>query len=376
MAKKRRMIFIPEVHPGSFVFFFERGSSGNSWSIRDYSVRNRVREYGPHDFRWTADQIHQKSQHSVDAPTHHTDDLDFWHEHTNSCNRKYLEGAVSRPAAETRSILRNDRETEALASRSNAFPVLNLHALLNSPKGKKSQDIDRILHSPNSEDWVTWNFFQIMFHQYPNGWLDYLLSAVRRRNCEFNYVFDQHTSSNPTFWLSVPSPSEYESQSRIRMRESNSPDWALRASNPEPVEGPSEIDVSFDHDRFLIYVEAKLGSDVSMRTTYDPQRNQIIRNIDCLLEMAGHREPLFWMLVRDDEPRRAYVQLMTTYTADPGLLSRDLPHRNPEKLKAIAQNLTIILWNDLKELVCGPGWDETSMAVKRELERRITSLKA
>jgi hypothetical protein len=47
--KKRRMMFIPEVNPSLFVFFFERGNSGTSWSIRDYSIRNRVKEYGPRD---------------------------------------------------------------------------------------------------------------------------------------------------------------------------------------------------------------------------------------------------------------------------------------------------------------------------------------
>jgi hypothetical protein len=47
--KKRRMMFIPEVNSSSFVFFFERGNSGTSWSIRDYSIRNRVKEYGPRD---------------------------------------------------------------------------------------------------------------------------------------------------------------------------------------------------------------------------------------------------------------------------------------------------------------------------------------
>jgi hypothetical protein len=157
------------------------------------------------------------------------------------------------------------------------------------------------------------------------------------------------------------------------MQKSDNPNWVLRASNPEPVEGPSEIDVCFDHDQVLVYVEAKLGSDVSMSTTYDPQRNQIARNIDCLLEMAGPRTPLFWMLVRDEELGRAYVQLMNRYKADPGLLARDLPHRDRESLNQIAQNLTILLWADFKELVCGPGWDEESTAVKRELERRITA---
>lgn len=155
------------------------------------------------------------------------------------------------------------------------------------------------------------------------------------------------------------------------MLASGTHDWTSRAKVPEPVEGSSEIDIVFEHDQFLVYVEAKLGSDISMGTTYDPQRNQIIRNIDCLIESAGDRTPIFWMLVRDEEPTRGYVQLMNRYRDDPRLLIRDLPHRDVETLKRVAKNLTILLWSDFKELVCGPGADQETTAVKRELERRI-----
>ena len=50
----------------------------------------------------------------------------------------------------------------------NAFPVLNLEQLLGLPKGNKLHDMERILYSRNSEDWITWNFFQVLFRQYPN----------------------------------------------------------------------------------------------------------------------------------------------------------------------------------------------------------------
>jgi hypothetical protein len=374
--KKRRMMFVPEVDSRSFVFFFERGNSGTSWSIRDYSIRNRVREFGPHDFRWarTADDIHQKAQHSLDAPTHHTDDLAFWHEHTLECNRLYL-GNTSAPTAPIPAappVVSAHPEAQFAAPPSNgAFPVLNLQQLLDLPKGRKPRDMNQILHSPNSEDWVTWNFFQVMLGQYPSGWWGHLISAARRRNADMAFSADDRSHPTPRFWSLVRSPSEYEAQSRARMLASGNAGWESRARVAEPVEGSSEIDVILDHDRFLIYVEAKLGSDVSMVTTYDKQRNQIVRNIDCLIASAGNRTPIFWMLVRDELPTRAYVQLMNNYRADPRLLARDLPHRDSTVLRSIAQNLTIVLWSDFKELVCGAGPDPETTSVKRELERRI-----
>ena len=263
--KKRRMIFIPDVHPRSFVFFFERGNSGACWSMRDYSVRNRVKEYGPRDFRWSADEIHQKAQHSLDAPTHHTDDLTFWHEHTTDCNRRYLTAPASESVVASTPTAQVIPTPSAPPQRSAVmFPVLDLPTLLNSRKGHKAQDIDRILHSPNSEDWVTWNFMEIMKRQYPNGWWGHLVNAARRRNREFRFPFEDRSLPGPVLWSSIPAPSEYEAQSRIRMRNSGNQVWVLRANNPNPVEGSSEIDVTFDHDQFLVYVEAKLGSDVSM----------------------------------------------------------------------------------------------------------------
>jgi hypothetical protein len=150
--------------------------------------------------------------------------------------------------------------------------------------------MNRILHSPDSEDWVTWNFFQIMFRQHPSGWWGHLVSAARRRNANLNFPFDDRSLPHPVLWSSVATPAGYETQSRVRMQTSGNREWILRASNPDPVEGSSEIDVTFDHDQFLVYVEAKLGSDVSMNTKYDPQRNQIVRNIDCLIESAGERD--------------------------------------------------------------------------------------
>jgi hypothetical protein len=389
--KKRRMMFIPDVNPTSFVFFFERGTSGTSWSIRDYSIKNRVKELAPHHFHWTADEVHARAVHSIDAPTIATDNLEFWHDFTQKCNAQYLKSEAIPPPAgshqtaqlELRSVLVSssipvvEHPLQSVpAQRNGSFPVLDLDQLLNSHKGRKTQDMERILHCPNSEDWVTWNFFRILLMQYPNGWWGHLVSAARRRNLEFSFPFDDRSLPRPTLWSAVPSPPAYEAASRVRMRESANREWLLRAQNPDPVEGSSEIDLTFDHDHFLVYIEAKLGSDISRDTKYDPQRNQIARNIDCLIESAGDRTPIFWLMVRDEAPDRAYVQLMRAYNADPTLLVRDLPHRDPLKLNDVARNLTILLWSDFSELVCGPGCDEMSTAVKRELARRILTTMA
>ncbi len=378
--KKRRMMFIPEVNPQSFVFFFEKGNSGTSWSIRDYSIRNCVRERGPRDFHWNADDVHLKAQYSFDAPTVSTDDLTFWHKQTAEFNARYLGKPAPAPVPSIvvvppARLAAAPSQPESVPS-SDAIAVLNLPQLLELPKARKTQDMERILHSPNSEDWVTWNFFQILVKQYPTGWWGHLVSAARRRNPSLSFPFDERSLPALKLWDLVRSPAQYETQSRSRMLSSGNPEWINRAKSPDPVEGLSEIDIAFDHDQFLVFAEAKLGSDVSMNTSYDPQRNQIARNIDCLIEKAGDRVPIFWMIVRDEEPSRAYLQLMDNYKSDPGLLARDLPHRDAATLEKVAQNLTILQWSDFKELVCCPGADFETNSVKLDLERRICGRQA
>jgi hypothetical protein len=91
--KKRRMIFIPEVNPKSFVFFFEKGETGRSWSVRDYSVEHIVQRFGPDDLPWTAQEIQERTVLSIDAPAVRTEDLAFWFDHTRKCNELHLEGS-------------------------------------------------------------------------------------------------------------------------------------------------------------------------------------------------------------------------------------------------------------------------------------------
>jgi len=101
------------------------------------------------------------------------------------------------------------------------------------------------------------------------------------------------------------------------MRTSPDPVVAARSRDPKPVEGKSEIDLMIESSSLLIYVEAKLDSDISMRTTYDPDRNQVARNIDCLMEAARGRTSFFWIFVRDSSLGHAYTQLMEKYRDDP-----------------------------------------------------------
>jgi hypothetical protein len=172
------------------------------------------------------------------------------------------------------------------------------------------------------------------------------------------------------FWQTVPPPSTYEVASRKRMAKSENELWIERAKNPDPVEGDSEIDITLFGEEHLTFIEAKLSHDISPRTTYDPERNQIIRNIDCLLEHAAASTPYFWMICRDVGPSRSYVQAIDAYRSTPAMLASALPHRDPKVLTDVIERTTIFLWRELLDLLDVPSLDTEQVRVLEELRRR------
>jgi hypothetical protein len=253
------------------------------------------------------------------------------------------------------------------------FPILCRDRFDCLRKASKREDLSRMLHSPRSEDWVTWNLFQLLLMQQPAAWWRWMEDAVRMRNPEAMLPELNATPPEVELWCVVPPPAAYESGSRERMRRSGNPTWMSRSLDPKAVEGPSEIDIVLRHDRALIYIEAKLESDVSVRTTYDPARNQIARNIDCLLEAANGRVPIFWMLAKDNGASRIYSQLMQQYRTRPETLAAELPHRDPASAGIVARNLAILLWSDFSPALASlPSDSEEISAVKAELRRRIS----
>jgi hypothetical protein len=220
---------------------------------------------------------------------------------------------------------------------------------------------------------VTWNLLNLLTAQRPDQWWTQMVSAAQTANPRLQILISEQDQPRLEFWRTVPSPAAYEKASRMRMRQSSDPGVAARSRVLKPVEGLSEIDVVISTNRHLVFIEAKLGSDISMCTTYDPCRNQIIRNIDCLLESAAGREPMFWMFVRDSAPRRAYCQMVDAYRRNPETLVGELPHRDPEVLRKVAQNISVIRWHDLAgSLLDIVDADSIVVSnVKQELKRRV-----
>jgi hypothetical protein len=363
---KRRLLFNKRVAPNTFVFFFHKGPSETSWSVRDYSVAGAVGLRYASDFQDAAgriplaSEIRAAAEYDFPAPAHPTTDIEHWHAAIAAKNGEYLAGQSTASAAPV--VVPQTQPVDGTLSPS--FPILNLSKLMASPKARKRGDIERILHSENSEDYVTWNFFQLLSSVPAECWWPALLKLTGATS------LDAADLPVVRLWQTAAAPRAYEALSRERMRASDNLAWCKRSFDAGPVEGPSEIDITLEGRDYIVFVEAKLGSDVSLTTTYDPERNQIARNIDCVLEVCGKRHPVFWMFVRDRQPTRAYVQLMDRYRTA-AEMNRSLPHRAISRLSEVAAALAVVTWSELLMLLAGADRMGLEADVHRELERRV-----
>lgn len=367
-GSKRQMVLVPEINPRSFLFFFEKGAAGFSYSLRDYSIPNHVTERRARDFGWSADEVRRKATHILDAPYMDVNLLGEWHSYTSALNASLGIGSTGTAILAPSGLVLQE---SSRATFPRTFPLLNPDGFAALPKSAKRGDVRRMLESPQSEDWVTWNVMNLLLSSRPDTWWARLSAQIMQANP--NLHLPATMPPQVRFWQQVASPKEYEASSRERMRRSPDPIISARSRATEPVEGNSEIDLIIESSSLLIYIEAKLDSDISMRTTHDPARNQIIRNIDCLLNSARGRTPLFWMFVRDASQGRAYTQLMRKYLEEPTILSHDLPHRDPLLLETVAQSLTLVTWREIAQEICAPCAtdDEQLLSIKLELWRRV-----
>lgn len=201
------------------------------------------------------------------------------------------------------------------------------------------------------------------------------MQLARNHNSNISRDLFREKIGQPQLWELVRSPPGYEIASRLRLRASSNPTWRARANNPRAVEGSSEIDVILEGDKRLIFLEAKLGSDVSLRTKYDPNRNQIVRNIDCVATVAAQRKktPLFWMVVKDSAPKSQYGRILDAYRNDPKILFDQLPHLAEAALRRLSGNFAVLLWRDILATIEDllPARDAETALILRELRRRV-----
>lgn len=141
-----------------------------------------------------------------------------------------------------------------------------------------------------SEDLMTANVFGMLKHLPPHTWLAPLLNRALKTTRFSRSAFRDLRLS---FWKDFDPP-------------------AARRG----IEGPSEVDLAISFDDNLVFVEAKLGAEISQRTARDPKRDQVGRLLDVAREHCC-RSQLF--------EREPFVVVIGMWRRPPAIMRRYMP---------------------------------------------------
>lgn len=169
------------------------------------------------------------------------------------------------------------------------------------------------------------------------------------------------------FEVYLPAPQQYRAWLRENADTVILLPWLRDLVRSRPrvrLEGPTKADAMLVNARtgFAAVFEAKVLSDVSTHTRFDPARNQIARSLDVLLDRhdgyAKLAEPLrqrdpgntyFFLLTPERFRRRPetrlYGSLVDRYRRDVINLEEHLPHRRGN-LDGVNQRLGWLTWED------------------------------
>jgi hypothetical protein len=192
------------------------------------------------------------------------------------------------------------------------------------------------LRGESSEDAMTWNVFRSLKQIDPSLWLPQLFKKSFQKEFTYSYEF-----IDVLLWKKLNPPSNH----------------------PTP-EGQSEIDIIIESNEFAWFIEFKYKSDISMQTTYDTKRNQVIRNIDVGLEYAKGKDFYFSLLLLDEEHSPKGLYITNEYSNSFDLVKEHLQHRKSVLFKL--SGIGVFSWFDLLKL-----FNDISSTAVNELENFV-----
>jgi hypothetical protein len=377
MGSARRVIYAPELCANACLLFSYTSAHDRSFCLRHHGAAGSLEIRREHCAEYvTTAWIQGRIRGEAAADRVPFENAGYWGARLAEYARQWVGAEAGEPAFNPAHFpgvrARAHRNPSAPApGAACSFPFLDMELLLRSAKGMKPQDLERMTGSPNSEDYVTWALVCAWKRCRPDWWAALLRLAAEQAPGLETGVFGSCVPDVMP-WLRLASPGAYERLSRARMAASPDRTLSARAADPRPVEGESEIDLAFVSPAFVVFVECKLGSDISQSTTYDPSRNQLVRNVDCALEHAAGRPAAVWLFVRDRAPSRLYTTLVKDYRRDPRQLHRLLPHRSPEEVEGMASRLAVLTWQDLLAALCPESDQQDLRDMLDEVQRRLS----
>ncbi len=176
------------------------------------------------------------------------------------------------------------------------------------------------LGSENSEDDMTWNVFKTLEKSNPESW--------------FSQIFPQIILDKDEQFI-VP---------MLRFWDKYFPP-PLR-SFPE---GETHVDLTIETSNKLIFIEAKYKADISKNTRHDPNRDQIIRNIDVGSWAAKKRAKEFYFILLTLKTNTYSIDKLHYYKSNPSNIIEEIGsyRRDIKDYTAMCENIHLIYWDQI-----------------------------
>lgn len=194
--------------------------------------------------------------------------------------------------------------------------------------------------SENSEDAMTWKYLSPLLDMTREGkriWLQLFLEEAFGTRLDSS-VAESLTDAQIMFWRGRKAEPFYAPP----------PDLGF-------AEGNTEVDVSIQSSKTLIFVEAKYNSEIALRTSHSSVRDQIIRNIDVGTYCAWERKLGFYFILLASSKNWRSIERLNFYRKNPREIAQRLSHRSNDRnrLEQVAENLGLLTWERLEGLISG-----------------------
>jgi hypothetical protein len=176
------------------------------------------------------------------------------------------------------------------------------------------------LGSENSEDAITWNVFKALEKSNPESWFSEIFPQIRRDKDE------QFIVPMLRFWDKYFPP--------------------LFRSFPE---GETHVDLSIETSKKLIFIEVKYKADISKNTRHDPNRDQIIRNIDVGSWAAKKRAKEFSFILLTLNTNTYSIDKLNHYKSNPSNIIEKIGsyRKDIKDYATLCENIHVMFWDQI-----------------------------
>jgi hypothetical protein len=191
--------------------------------------------------------------------------------------------------------------------------------------------------SEHSEDALTWRYFSPLLEmtkEERGHWLQVFLEETYRTRPNLN-VAESLAEAEAMFWRGRKVSPFYEPPPNLGYAEGN-----------------TEVDLSIQSPKAMIFVEAKYHSEIALHTSHSNSRDQIIRNIDVGTYYSWKRGMDFYFILLAPLKSWKSIERLNLYRENPNKIVDRLPHRSDirSKLKQLTANLGFITWETLDNM--------------------------